>query len=496
MPSTAIKVETPSFASVSGAVYNWRWYAFGVVVFAGVLDLLDALITTIAAPAILASIGGGESIMQWVTAGYTLALSSGLIVGGRLGDIFGHRRVFLTGMIGFTVASFLCGVAQDPGSLVALRVLQGLFGAVMLPQGLAFFKLMFPPREIGKAFGFIGPIMGIAGVCGPIVGGGLISANLLGLGWRTIFLINLPLGLIGIVAALRFLPKGGERKPVKLDWVGAIIVSAAALLIIFPVVQGHAAGWPLWTAWLLLGGVALFVVFGQWESRLIRRGADPLVIPTLFRKRGFVGGLAGALSLFSSVMGFSLVFTIFVQLGLHYTPFMAALAVLPLAAGQMLGTVLAHRGLADRLGRGLIHLGIALSIIGIGVLAVTVEVAGPGVQPWHFLLAHTITGVGFGFALSELFTIVLAAVDPPEAGSASGTFTAVQQFAGALGVAVLGTVFFGFLLGTRGGPIGFQIAFSKTLGAVWICLALAFAAVFTLPKEKPSFGPPPPPPQH
>ncbi|HCT76363.1 MAG TPA: MFS transporter [Micromonosporaceae bacterium] len=472
--------QAPSFAAASSAVYRWRWIAFGVVIFAGILDLLDSLITTIAAPAIRAGLGGGNSMMQWLTAGYTLALSSGLIVGGRLGDIYGRKKIFLIGLGGFTVMSLLCGIAPDPALLVLFRVLQGLFGAVMLPQGLGFFKEMFPPRELGTVFGFIGPVMGMASVGGPILGGWLLSANLFGLGWRMIFLINLPLGLIALALAIKYLPESRKPTAARLDWTGATIVSVAALLLIFPVVQGHEIGWPLWTFAVLLLGVALFGVFGWYEIRHVRRGGEPLVIPSLFRKRAFTGGLVGGLSLFGALMGFSLVLTIYVQVGLGFSPLAAAMTVLPVAGGEAVGLVIARMWLADRLGRKLIHIGVIVTGIGVLLLALTLT---PAMTPWRFVPALLVIGVGIGFALSSLFNIVLAAVEPHETGSASGTFTAVQQFAGALGVAILGTVYFG-LLGD------YTVAFRQTLWAVGVLLVLAFAAAYLLPKARTSWEAP------
>jgi EmrB/QacA subfamily drug resistance transporter len=480
MSMTTVEQAQPTFAAASGAVYRVRWIAFGVVVFAGVLDLLDSLITTIAAPVIRAGLGGGNSVMQWLTAGYTLALSSGLIVGGRLGDIYGRKKIFLIGLGGFTVMSVLCGLAGDPLLLVVFRVLQGLFGAVMLPQGLGFFKELFPPRELGTAFGMIGPLMGIATVGGPILGGWLLSANLFGLGWRTIFLINLPLGLIALYMAVKYLPESRVPTAKQLDWTGAVIVSAAALLLVFPVVQGHEFGWPLWIFGLLLLGILLFGLFGWYEKGHAARGSEPLVIPTLFKKRAFTGGLVGGLSLFGALVGFSLVLTIYLQVGLGYGPLTAALTVLPMAFAQAVGLVVARVWLADKLGRRLIHLGVIITGAGVLLLGLTLV---PDMTPWRFVPALLVTGVGIGFALSALFNIFLAAVEPHETGSASGTFTAVQQFAGALGVAVLGTVYFG-LLGEH------TAAFRTTLWAVGAMLVLAFAAAFLLPKTRSSWESP------
>ena len=187
--------------------YRWRWAALFVVLAAEVMDLLDALVTTIAGPSIRAGLGGSESLIQWLGTGYTLAMAIGLITGGRLGDLYGRRRMFLVGLVGFVGGSVLCGLSLSPGMLIGARVVQGLFGAVLLPQGLGLIREVFPPKEVATAFGAFGPVMGLSAVGGPILAGWLVTADLLGTGWRAIFLINLPIGLLALAGALRFLPK-------------------------------------------------------------------------------------------------------------------------------------------------------------------------------------------------------------------------------------------------------------------------------------------------
>jgi hypothetical protein len=331
--------------------------------------------------------------------------------------------------------------------LIGCRVAQGLFGAVMLPQGLGVIKAVFPPQELAKAFGAYGPAMGFSTVLGPVVAGTLIDANLFGTGWRMIFLINLPLGLAALAGAIKYLPGDDAPAPIKLDLLGTVLASGAALLVVYPVVQGRSLGWPAWTFVMIAASVAVFGLFGWVESRTQRAGGDPLVVPTLFRKRAFTGGLFTGLAFFTAIVGFSLVFTVYVQIGLGYSPLKAGLTTLPQAIGSVFGFIAAGAGLAAKLGRRLLHLGLVSMAVGVVGTFLTIHAAGTGLTPWDLIPALLFTGIGLGMFLAPFFDIVLAGVEGGEYGSASGTLNAVQQFAGALGVAVLGTIFFGMLGG-------------------------------------------------
>ncbi|MET7832456.1 MFS transporter [Micromonospora sediminicola] len=456
-------------STVAGGAYRWRWAAFAVVLLASIMDLLDTLVTNIAAPSIRAELGGGPALIQWLGAGYTLALAVGLITGGRLGDLYGRKRVFLVGAAGFTVASLLCAVATSPGTLVGARVVQGLFGAVMLPQGLGVIRAMFPAQELGKAFGVFGPAMGLASVAGPVLAGALVSADVWGTGWRMIFLINLPLGLFAVVAGARYLPGGQTSGARRLDVPGALLAAVAALLLVYPVVQGRELGWPAWAFAMIALSLVLFVVFARIETRVHRRGGDPLIVPTLFRNRAFTGGLATGLAIFTSMVGFGLVLAVFLQVGLGYSPLRAGLTVLPQALGSMVGFAFAGAGISARLGRRSLQLGILLMLVGLAAVALVLRADGAGVSPWHLAGPLLVYGSGLGLFLSPFFDIVLAGVRPQEYGSASGTMTAVQQFGGALGAAVLGTVFFGVLVGQVSGAADTGAADLRArLGAVGV----------------------------
>lgn len=300
-----------------------------------------------------------------------------------------------------------------------------------------------------------------------------------------IFLINLPLGLFTLVAGAKFLPGGQTRDGVKLDVVGAFLAATAALLLVYPVVQGRELGWPAWVFVLMAASLVLFVVFARVEARTARRGGDPLIVPSLFHNRAFTGGLVTGLAIFTSMVGFALVLTIFLQVGLGFSPIKAGLSVLAQAIGSVAGFIAAGAGLADKLGRRALHPGTVLMAAGVLAVFVVLRSVGPDVSPWQLAPALLVYGIGLGLFLSPFFTIVLAGVAPQEYGSASGTLNAVQQFGSALGIAVLGTVFFAVLgsqvahavgdvdrplraeLAAAGVPIGTQ---DRVVGSLRACL--------------------------
>ncbi|MDP9865534.1 MULTISPECIES: MFS transporter [Streptosporangium] len=475
----ATDMTTPVIAAVEPPAYRWRWVALSVILAAEVMDLLDAMVTNIASPTIQAEIGGTAATIQWLGAAYTLSMAVGLITGGRLGDIFGRKRMFLIGAAGFTLGSLLCALAQSPELLVGARVVQGLFGAVMLPQGLGLIKEMFPPKEVGAAFGMFGPVMGLSSVGGPILAGWLIDADFFGTGWRMIFLINLPLGLAALAAGLRFLPESRSPHPLRLDVPGVILASAAGLLLVFPLVQGREEGWPAWSFVMIGASVVVFAVFGWFESRKSRMGGDPLVVPSLFRKRAFTGGLLTGLVFFSAMSGFTLVFNLYTQIGLGYSTLKAALVMIPWSLAMVAGFGLAQA--VSRFGRKVLQGGVLIMALGtLGVL-LTITLAGATVTAWQFVPALAVTGIGMGLLMAPFFDIVLAGVEQHETGSASGTMTAVQQLGGAFGVALLGTVFFDLV---AGGPHpDIAGAMRVVLWVVAGMLLLTFLTAFLLPRK-------------
>ncbi|MFB6725950.1 MFS transporter [Kribbella sp. NPDC056345] len=471
-------MSTPTLATdpVAAAppAYRWRWIVLATVLVAEIMDLVDATIVNIAAPSIRAELGGSESAMQWMLAGYTLAFAIGLITFGRLGDLVGRRRLFLIGAVGFTLASAACGLATSPELLIGSRVAQGLLGAVMIPQGFAMLKSVFPPAEIGKAFSLFGPVMGLSAVAGPILAGVLIDADWFGQGWRMIFFINVPIGLLAIFGALRFMPELKTAGAQRLDAAGVLLVSLASALLIYPLVQGRELGWPVWSIVMMVASVPVFALF-VWRER---RSGNPVIDPSLFRSRGYVAGLAVITTFFLAMSGFTLVLNLFTQLGLHYSPLKAGLSMVPFSLGIAIGAPLSGGLLAPKLGRAALQLGVAVMTLAMGGMWLTLHHYGEATTVWNLVPAMLACGIGSGMVFAPLFDIILASIDDEAAGSASGVLTAMQQFGGAIGVAVLGTVFFQLLRDHS------FLAATKTTVLVAIALfVVSLAVTWLLPKR-------------
>jgi len=454
------------------APYRWRWIVLAVVLAADIMDLMDSTIVNIAGPSVRADLGGGTSTLQWLSAGYTLTFAVLLITGARLGDIFGRRRLFLIGSAGFTLMSAACAAAPSPGLLITFRVLQGGFGALLIPQGFGMLKEVFAEDEMPKVFAAFGPAMGLSAIAAPILAGALIDANLWGTGWRLVFLINVPVGVFALSTAFRVLPRGASHPGVRLDIPGMALVGLGLVAIIYPLIQGRAAGWPAWMFGMLAAGAALIMAFVVYERR---RTQSPLIEPGLLRNRTYASGIAVALAFFGAFGGLILVISLFCQLGEHFSPIHAGLTFVPMTVGMVLAMV-ASFALVGKLGRHLVHVGVALVAAGTVGLALTVSGA-QSASTWDLAPSLVVIGVGAGLSFGQLFDFVLAGVAMNEVGSASGVLNAVQQLAGALGVAVLGTVFFAKLTGGHA-------ATGSLATTAWVCLiplAITFALVFRLP---------------
>ncbi len=452
-----------------------RWWILAVVLMAECMDLLDGTVTNIAAPAIHRDLGTSTTALQWIVGGYALAIAVCLITGGRLGDIYGRRRSFLVGVAGFTVASLLCGIAPSTGTLIGARLLQGVFGALMLPQGLGLLRESFPAEEMPKVYGMFGPVMGLAALLGPIIGGGLVGLDLFGTGWRLVFLVNLPVGAAALLAGVRMLPQSRPVTTIRLDWAGALLTCAAGAAIVYPLIQGRELGWPAWTYLSMALGVAALVAFAFEQRRRDRAGHDVLVTPSVFAHRGYTLGLATALLFFGAMIGAMLILTLYLQLGEGFSALHAGLTLIPWSFGAAVGAGLSGGLLGPRLGRLVISAGAAVKLAGFALIAVAV---GSGhVSSWDLVPALLVSGIGMGLVVAPLFDIILAALGDHELGSGSGVLNAVQQLAGSIGIAVLGTVFFGAI-----GHGGFAHALHA---AMWVALGMlggVFVLSFGLPR--------------
>jgi EmrB/QacA subfamily drug resistance transporter len=440
---------------------------------ANLMDILDATIVNVAAPAIHRSLGGGATTIQWLSAGYTLAFAVLLIAGGRLGDILGRRRVFLVGSAGFTLFSAACALAPGIGVLIAFRALQGAFGALMIPQGFGLMKEVFDDDEaaFGKAMGLFGPITGLAMLGAPVLAGALVDANLWGTGWRLVFLINVPIGVMALPLAHRSLPHGISHRELKLDMGGVGLIGLALFAIIFPLIQGRTYGWPAWCFVFLAVGVVLLLVFLRHERR---SGGHPLIEPSLLLNRHYLSGIAVILALFGAFSGVLLCVSLYGQLGEGWSPIHAGLSLTPMVVGMVIGMV-GSQPLVAKLGRWVLQIGVSLVALGVVVLAVTLT-GEHSASVWQMLPGLVLIGAGAGSSFGQLFQFILTSVSMEEVGSASGVMESVQQLSTSLGVAVLGTVFFS--------TFAHHLPTDALRVVAWWCLvplAVAFLLVFRLP---------------
>ncbi len=457
-------------AQATPVAHPRRWLGLFAILGADLLNLLDSTVGTIAAPAIRADLGGSTATLQWIAAGYTLAMAVGLLVGGRLGDMYGRKRMMIVGVLGFLGASLLCAVAFSPETLLVARVLQGGFGAVMVPQSFGLIRELFG-AEVGKAFALLGPVIGLATVLGPVVAGLLVDADLFGTGWRMVFAINIPLGAFALAVGARVLP---DHPPAargqRLDVRGALLAAAGMFLLVYPLTQGHELGWPLWSFGMLAASVLVLAVFAATQ-----RGDRPVLVRlSVFARRSYSSGVVFVVSFFGVITGFSLAVGLFLQLGLGYSPLKASLTMAPWAVGAFVGSAVGASVLAG-FGRRVLHLGLGLMTAGLTWLYFFLSVDGPPIAPL------AVFGAGMGMIFVPLFDIIVGDLADDEVGSASGILTSVQQLGASLGIAVLGTVFFSNV-DAPAAPAFVDAAKVVTLVAIGLTV-VTFGLGFLLPRK-------------
>ncbi len=422
-----------------------RTIALTIVALAFVMDLLDTTIVNIAIPSIQSNLGASFAIIQWLIAGYSLAFAVLLITGGRMGDVFGYKKLFMWGVAGFTLASLLSGLAWNPEVLVGARIVQGMMAALMVPQVMSLMQIMYKPNERGKVMGLFGALGGLSASLGPIIGGILINANIAGSDWRPIFLINVPVGIFAFLAASRYLPNGKSPHPLKLDLVGTFLVILALLLLVFPLIQGRELDWPAWSFWMMAAAVPIFGIFAWWQLHKDRTDHSPLIMPVLFKKRSFSMGMLSNIVYQGVMAGFFLSFTLMLQIGLGFDVIKAALTGLPIAIGIGLSIGVVSQKLMPKLGRYTISLGAIIMTFGLSGLYWIVQNGGLDLNPWFVAPALLVIGLGMGTVMAPIFSVALTDVDSKHAGSASGVLNAIQQLGGAIGIAIIGVFFFGQL---------------------------------------------------
>lgn len=450
-----------------------------VLLLGAFLPPLDFYIVNLALPAIRDGLQATGGQLQLIVSFYSSAYAVFLITGGRLGDLYGRKQMFIAGMAGFIIASAICGLAPNGSVLILGRVLQGAAAAVMAPQVLATIRTIFSTEEQPRVIGLYGSVFGLASIVGQLFGGALITLHPLGLTWQSIFLINIPIGILALMGALRFLPEIQPSNRPKIDLLGVLLLSLFLGSIIYPLTRGREAGWPAWTFISFAASVPILALFIWFEGWLAKVGGSPLVDLKLFKNSTFVAGLAMAFLFYCSSV-FFLTFGIYLQSGLGWTSLASGIGILPFAFGFFAGTLRSAK-LYARIGNHILSLGFGLLAGGFAITASALHAGfGPGVM---FYLGLIFAGVGQGLLQPSTVRIVLTEVEPEQAGLAAGVVTSILQIGTAVGVAAVGSVFF-TVLGQQNAPGAYGNAFASAL-AVVACLQVLGMLLATKMNHRP-----------
>lgn len=458
---------------------KFRWLAVVVLLVASFMDLLDTTIVNVALPSIQDDLEASSSQLVWIVSGYVLSFAVLLITGGRLGDRYGRKTIFNLGVLGFTLASIGCAFAQSADGLVISRLVQGAFGAIMIPQVLSIIQVLFKPKERAAVFGLVGAVSGLAAVAGPLIGGLLVSGDVFGLGWRSIFVINLPVGILLLIASFAFVPNSKSEKPVKLDVLGVALITVALFMLIFALIQGRELGWPVWIWIMMASSPVLIAVFVALQNREERVSGTALIPPSLFKNRGFSAGVVTSFAAYSSIGAFFLILALYLQTGLGFSAIEAGLATLPFSIGAFFGSGIAVP-LAPRVGKFLITIGAIFQLVGYYLVKQVIFDKGDGLVGSNLIIPMAIAGVGLTLILVPLNDLSLAQTDVENAGAASGVLNTILQVGGAVGLAVISVVFFN-VVGTNFSPSGLRDGFELAIWVPLVSVALTGISSFLLP---------------
>jgi EmrB/QacA subfamily drug resistance transporter len=452
-----------------------RWRALAVCLVAGGMCLLDVSIVNVALPSIRTGLSADDSDIQWVVAGYSLAFGVALVPAGRLGDARSRRAVFMAGVALFTVASAACGASQGPLWISVARVVQGIGGGMITPQVSGFIQNLFKGPERGRAFGLFGATIGVSTAIGPLLGGLLVQLGGADFGWRLVFYVNLPIGLLLLVLARMWLPLAAEGRRQSLDPVGVALFAGATVLVLLPVVEGKQGQSLADRPWWLLGVAAgVFVAFYLWERWWTHRGRETLVDLSLTKVRSFVFGVGLGSLYFAGFTSIFIILTLYLQNGLHYSALQAGVAQVPFAVGSAVSAYLSGR-LVERFGRALVVLGlVAITVALVAIDLVVPDLGGSvGLKLSPLLL---LAGAGGGFVIAPNITLSLDEVDPARAGAGGGLLQTFQRVGSAIGVAVVLAQFFDRLASSRGDAAeAFSTALHTTIGLIGAALLLGLA---------------------
>jgi MFS family permease len=429
----------PPAASGARDVADSRLWALLTVAGVVFLNVIDVTILNVAIPTIQRELGAGEAAIQWLIAGYASVFGILMMTGGRLGDIYGYRRVLAIGLIGFVLSSLACGLATDPLALILARLVQGASAAMMSPQVQSTIQLLYVPKERVAVLGVFGVLGGAAAVAGPLVGGLLIEADLFGLGWRMIFLVNLPFGVLLLFGAMRYLPARRSSLTPHLDVAGNVLVMLLFASLLVPLVEGRALGWPAWCVAMMATSPALLYLVIRYSKQRMARDGSAMLVPSLFAERSFSVGV-GMAGLFQATMAGTLfVLTLALQNGLAFSAGEVGIVHVPFAVGVAAGIGVLARKILPRIGPVLIVLGAAVMSVGLGAVTWQIWTGTTGIQT--YLPTMLVLGLGCGMVHGCVAPISLSEIDTDYAGAASGTLRSMQEFGAAAGVAIVGGVF-------------------------------------------------------
>jgi EmrB/QacA subfamily drug resistance transporter len=462
-----------------------KWLALAVLLAGAFMALLDTTIVNVALPTIRTSLDASNATLSWIVSGYALAFGLALIPAGRVGDRLGHKWVFVAGLALFTVASLACGLAQDDIQLIAARAVQGLAGGIFFTTITALIQLMFTAQQRGRAFAILGATIGFSTALGPLAGGLIIQTFGAESGWRLVFGVNIPIGILAVVAAAVVLPGGAENADGGADWLGLVLLTAGLVALLTPLIEGQQENWPWWTYASMACGTALIALFGLWERRLEKKHGNPLVPPRLFTHPSFTGGVVLAMVYFAAFTSIFFTIALLWQVGLAHTALQSGLVAMPFAIGSILGASQSDT-LAARFGRNVLIVGLGMVAVGITAVWLVLALWLPtDYNGWQLLAPLLVAGIGSGLFIAPNASFIVATVERADAGAASGVVGTMQRIGSAIGIAVIGTVLFG-TLHVVPGPDALAMAFGHSatlaMGVSAVLSVAAFVLVFALPR--------------
>jgi len=453
------------------------WGPLAVVLCGTFVWVLDFFVVNVALPDIQRSLGAGPAGIEWVVAGYGLTSASFLVCGGRLGDHYGRRRWFSIGLATFVATSALCALAPDPAFLVGARLAQGLGAAIMAPNVLSIIRVTYAGHKQVWAISVYGMVMGLAAVGGQLLGGVLIDANLAGLGWRTIFWVNVPIGIAALIVTPRLLPESRATHAGRIDVRGVLLLGIALTAIILPLLDGRQQGWPAWSLACLAASPVLLAAFGRHLIAARRRGGTPLIDPAIFAVTAFRSGLTVQVLFWCQQAAGYLVLALFLQQGRGLSPLASGGVFAILAAGYLL-TSFPAPGLVARFGRRVIIAGALAGAAGDVLAGLAVWHWGAGGPLAAIFPGLILVGAGQGLCITPLTVTVLSHADSRTAGAVSGAQSTAQQVGNSIGVAVTGVVFYDLV------ARGYATAFGWSLAEMAVLLLGVAALTLTIPRPK------------